>query len=132
VAGAGTLGDSYESGLVVHVDHLRGLDTLRVIDFSQAPEMPPLGRALDLLGDGSLWAIATPGHSAGHVTYLVNAETGPVLLVGDASHTAWGFAHDVAPGKVVDAAAARASLARLRAFTTQFPQVRVVYGHEMP
>ncbi len=131
-AGPGTLQDSYESGVVVHIDHLRGLPTLREFDFTHAPDLPPLGRAVDVFGDGALWAIATPGHSRGHVSYLVNAASGPVLFVGDASHTRWGFEHGVAPGKATDHAAARESLRRLAAFHRAYPQVRLVFGHERP
>ena len=31
----------------------------------KANRMPPLGLSADLLGDGSLWAIHTPGHTHG-------------------------------------------------------------------
>ena len=45
---------------------------------------------IDVFGDGSLLAILTPGHTAGHVSYLARTPTGPVLLTGDACHTRWG------------------------------------------
>jgi N-acyl homoserine lactone hydrolase len=131
VAGKGALDDSYESSMVAHIDHLRGVPQLAELDFTNAPVLAPLGRAIDLFGDGSLWAIHTPGHSRGHVSYLVNGTAGAVLLVGDASHTRWGFEHDVAPGKVTDAVASRESLAQLRAFAAQHPAVRLVFGHEL-
>jgi glyoxylase-like metal-dependent hydrolase (beta-lactamase superfamily II) len=130
VAGKGALADSYESGIVAHIDHLMGIPSLAELDFSTAPDIAPLGRAIDLLGDGSVWAIHTPGHSSGHVSYLVNAISGPVLLLGDASHTKWGFEHNVAPGKVIDATQARATLERLRVFAARYPAVRLVFGHE--
>jgi glyoxylase-like metal-dependent hydrolase (beta-lactamase superfamily II) len=130
VAGAGTLEDAYESSIVAHIDHLRTVARLEAIDFSRAPALAPLGPAVDLFGDGSVWAIHTPGHSRGHVSVLVNAASGPVLLVGDASHTRWGWEHDVAPGKVTDRSASQRSLAQLRAFVAKYPQVRVVFGHE--
>lgn len=130
VAGRGSLDDAYESGMMAHIDHLRGVSQLEEIDFSAARELAPLGKAVDLLGDGSLWAIHTPGHSRGHVSYLVNATSGPVLLIGDASHTRWGFEHGVAPGKVTDAAASRASLERIAAFARAYPRVKLVFGHE--
>ncbi|MCZ8205043.1 MBL fold metallo-hydrolase [Gemmatimonas sp.] len=130
VAGRGSLDDAYESGMMAHIDHLRGVSQLEEIDFSAARELAPLGKAVDLLGDGSLWAIHTPGHSRGHVSYLVNATSGPVLLIGDASHTRWGFEHGVAPGKVTDAAASRASLERIAAFARAYPRVKLVFGHD--
>ncbi len=65
-------------------DYLGGLDELYEIDFLQAPEIPPIGPSADLLGDGSLWAILTPGHTPGHMSFLVNRIDGPVLLSMDA------------------------------------------------
>jgi glyoxylase-like metal-dependent hydrolase (beta-lactamase superfamily II) len=131
IIGAGTLEDAYESSMVAHIDHLRGIAELQAIDFTPARPIAPFGPAVDLFGDGSVWAIHTPGHSRGHLSLLVNAATGPVLLVGDASHTRWGWDHDVAPGKVTDRAASEESLRQLRAFAARYPQVKVVFGHEL-
>ncbi|OJD38119.1 metallo-hydrolase oxidoreductase [Diplodia corticola] len=50
-------------------------------------EAGPFPAALDLLGDGSMYAIDTPGHLPGHVNLL--CRTGPqswVCLAGDAYH----------------------------------------------
>ena len=44
-----------------------------------------MGPSGDLLGDGSLWAISTPGHTKGHISYLINGLDGPILLTMDAS-----------------------------------------------
>ncbi|KAL1619220.1 hypothetical protein SLS54_006812 [Diplodia seriata] len=53
----------------------------------QWTEVGPFPAALDLLGDGSIYAIDTPGHLPGHVNLL--CRTGPqswVCLAGDAYH----------------------------------------------
>uniref|UniRef100_UPI00263414E9 MBL fold metallo-hydrolase n=1 Tax=uncultured Limnohabitans sp. TaxID=768543 RepID=UPI00263414E9 len=50
---------------------------------------------LDIFGDGSVYAIYTPGHTDGSTAYLVRSTKGPVLLVGDTSHTQWGWDHGV-------------------------------------
>jgi N-acyl homoserine lactone hydrolase len=104
------------------------------LDFRSAEAMPFFGPSIDLFGDGSVWALATPGHSRGHVSFVVNATDGPVLLTGDASHFRWAFEHDAAPSSPSEAeeATARASLARLRAFAAAFPRVVVFTGHEAP
>jgi N-acyl homoserine lactone hydrolase len=90
---------SQEAGFLACVavgSHFEGKSRLRTLDYTDVAPMPPLGPAVDLLGDGSLWAISTPGRTPGHSSYLVNGDP-PTLLVGDASHFAWAFEHDVAP-----------------------------------
>ncbi len=113
-------------------NHLDGVARVEEIDFRGpgSRKHPVLGRVVDLLGDGSLWAISTPGHSAGHVSYLANTTRGPVLFLGDASHTRFGFEKGVEPGWADDREAAHQSLARLRAFAKANPSVHVQPGHE--
>jgi N-acyl homoserine lactone hydrolase len=120
-------------GLLFYEDALRGVPGLEEIDFAQAPAIPPLGPSVDVFGDGSVWAISTPGHTVGHVSYLVVSKSGPVLLTGDASHTRWGFEHGVAPGKFNDGtkADARRSFEQLVEFARLFPQVKVRFGHSL-
>ena len=91
---------------------------------------PIVGRAADLFGDGSVWLIPVPGHTAGQLAAIINAEGGPFLLTFDASHLKAGFDLGVIPGAYVDRRAAEQSLARLRAFAAAFPQIKVIYGHE--
>lgn len=88
---------------------------------------------LDVLGDGSLWAIWTPGHTAGSTAYLARTTEGPVLFAGDTCHTAWGWDHDVEPGKfTADHRRNADSLARLRRLAREFPALRVRLGHQHP
>jgi glyoxylase-like metal-dependent hydrolase (beta-lactamase superfamily II) len=101
------------------------------IDFSAARPMAPLGPSVDLLGDGSFWAISVPGHTDDNIAYLINGAS-PVLLTGDASHFAWGFKAGVAPRGWNSAGTARGyvSLNQLRAFAKAYPSVKLIYGHE--
>ena len=119
--------------LLFYENALVGVRDFEEIDFAHAAPMPPLGPSVDLFGDGSVWAISTPGHTTGHVSYLVVTKTGPVLLTGDASHTRWGFEHDVAPGKFNDGTRedARRSFDQLEAFARMYPQVKVIFGHSL-
>jgi N-acyl homoserine lactone hydrolase len=113
-------------------DHLDGRP-LYALDFDEAHALPPFERVLDLLGDGSIWAISTPGHSPNHVSYLVNAQTGPVLITGDACAYHAQFEHRIRPSPGVDdQEAAIRSLAGLRGLSDRFPQLQVMVGHEPP
>src|SRR5262245_45113668 len=86
---------------------------------------------VDVFGDRSVWAIWVPGHTPGSTAYLVRTEAGPVLLTGDASHTRWGWDHDVEPGTYsYDAERGAASFHKLRAFAVAHPRVEVRLGHQ--
>ncbi len=87
---------------------------------------------VDIFGDGSVWAIPAPGHTAGSTAYLARTTTGPVLFTGDACHTAWGWEHGVEPGSFsVDRPRSAESLARLRALAARHPRMDVRPGHQL-
>jgi glyoxylase-like metal-dependent hydrolase (beta-lactamase superfamily II) len=53
------------------------------------PTLTPFTESLDLMGDGSLTLLPTPGHTAGSVSLLVRRRTRPpLLLVGDLTYGA--------------------------------------------
>jgi N-acyl homoserine lactone hydrolase len=86
---------------------------------------------LDVFGDQTVWALWVPGHTAGSTAYLVRTSSGPVLLVGDACHTAWGWEHGVAPGSFsAHPDAGVKSLAALRGFVAAHPSISVRLGHQ--
>jgi glyoxylase-like metal-dependent hydrolase (beta-lactamase superfamily II) len=86
---------------------------------------------VDVFGDGSLWAIWTPGHTPGSTAYLARTPHGPVLYTGDTSHTRWGWEHDVEPGSYTEDHAANAvSLARLRKLAAEHPAMELHFGHQ--
>lgn len=86
---------------------------------------------VDVFGDGSVWALHVPGHTAGATAYLVRTPKGPVLLAGDACHTRWGWEHDVEPGSFnSDTPRAARSLAKLRALAAEHPAMEVRLGHQ--
>ncbi len=56
---------------------------------------------------------------------------GPVLLTGDASHTRWGWAHDVEPGTFSgDIARSAESFKKLRKLVAEHPSTDVRFGHQ--
>jgi glyoxylase-like metal-dependent hydrolase (beta-lactamase superfamily II) len=86
---------------------------------------------LDLLGDGSLWALWVPGHTPGSVAYLARTTQGPVLMTGDTCHTAWGWNNDVEPGSfTTDRKQNIVSLERLRRLAREHPAMAVRLGHQ--
>lgn len=86
---------------------------------------------VDVFGDGTFWAIYTPGHTPGSTAYLARTPSGPVLLTGDTCHTAWGWEHDVAPGSfTADHQKNADSLARLEKLVAEHPRIEVRLGHQ--
>jgi N-acyl homoserine lactone hydrolase len=112
--------------------HFKNLQQLKTLDFTKAQEMPPFNQCLDLLEDGSLWAVATPGHTRGHMSYVVNAKGGPVLITGDAAFYYWSFENGIGSKIDVDKQGSQKSREQLLAFSKQYPQMKVFLGHEMP
>ena len=115
----------------VHGNFLKGLHELYEIDFSNAQDMPPLGLSADLLGDGSIWAVWTPGHTPGHMSFLVNGIDGPVFLTMDAAFIYENLEKGVAPSDYTwDVKKAQESLEKIIEFLKEYPKVRVGAGHE--
>ena len=127
-----TKGEYEEYNPEIHGDFMDGLEVLYEIDFFKAQDIPPLGLSVDLLGDGSLWAIKTPGHTPGHMSFLLNSLNGPILLTMDAAFIHENLERGVAPSEYTwDVGKAQESLERILSFLQRYPQVRVGPGHEL-
>ncbi len=86
---------------------------------------------VDIFGDGSAFALHVPGHSPGSTAFLLRTTTGPKLLVGDASHTRFGWEHGVEPGTFSDdGPRSVVSLEALRSFAERVPGLEVHLGHQ--
>lgn len=132
-AGPGETGDRSVQNLAVgpNIDRaLEGKGPIRAWAFE--PEAGDLfDGAIDIFADGSVWALHVPGHTPGSTAYLVRTPEGPVLLVGDASHTSWGWQQGVEPGSFSsDRPRSAESLAKLRSFVAAHPEVAVRLGHQ--
>jgi glyoxylase-like metal-dependent hydrolase (beta-lactamase superfamily II) len=115
----------------IYGNFLKNLSIIYEIEFSRANEMPPLGPSVDLLGDGSLWAIWTPGHTPGHMSFLVNSFNNPVLLTMDACFIHENLEKAVAPSSYTwDVEKAQQTLEKIIDFLNKYPQVKVLCGHE--
>ncbi|MBI2390485.1 MAG: MBL fold metallo-hydrolase [Deltaproteobacteria bacterium] len=123
-------GESSEVGLVPRLlrsatdQALEGKGALNELQFGS-------DGVLDVLGDGSFWAIHVPGHTKGSTAFLARTRQGPVLLTGDACHTRWGWDHGVEPGSFSeDRPMSAKSLARLRDLVARHPKIEVRMGHQ--
>jgi N-acyl homoserine lactone hydrolase len=107
-----------------------GRPAIQEFQFTKDPD-GKLDGVVDVFGDGSLFAILTPGHTEGHVSYLTRTPTGAVLLTGDASHTRWGWENGVEPGTYTfERDSERKSLLALKALSARHPKMIVKLGHQ--
>jgi N-acyl homoserine lactone hydrolase len=59
------------------------------MEHAKDPGLAPVAEALDVMGDGSLMLLPTPGHTAGSMSLLVRrANRASLLLVGDLTYGA--------------------------------------------
>jgi glyoxylase-like metal-dependent hydrolase (beta-lactamase superfamily II) len=90
-----------------------------------------IGDVVDIFGDGSAFAISTPGHTPGSTSYLLRTPKGPILLTGDTCHTRWGWEHGVEPGSyTADQPTNLKSLLLLKDLARRHPTMDVRFGHQ--
>jgi glyoxylase-like metal-dependent hydrolase (beta-lactamase superfamily II) len=101
---------------------------VRTLDFdgAQAGTHATFTRALDLFGDGSVRALYTPGHTAGHVSYALRTAAGEVLVAGDAVYTRHALETGHLPAVMASEERFRASLDQIRRYDGGL----VIPGHD--
>jgi glyoxylase-like metal-dependent hydrolase (beta-lactamase superfamily II) len=112
--------------------HLPDASRMRLVDLAREGELyGPFPHTRDLLGDGTIRLLGTPGHTPGHLSVLVDrGADGRVLLAGDAAYVRRNIDEQRLPLIVDDPPAARESLRRLAAFRAGEPDVPVVPSHD--
>jgi glyoxylase-like metal-dependent hydrolase (beta-lactamase superfamily II) len=84
----------------------------------------------DLFGDGAIRLLQTPGHSAGHMSLLLElAETGPVLITADAADNRSQWDGRQSPRALWSRDDAKRSLERLRELAAETDPL-IVFGHD--
>ena len=92
--------------------------------------LAPFGESLDVMGDGSLVLLPTPGHTSGSVSLLVRRRTrSPLLLVGDLSYGA-----DLLERRQLPGVGARRQLAqatqKVLALKQRMPGLAILPAHD--
>ncbi len=113
-------------------NQMSNVKQIEEFNFTSAQAIAPLGAAIDVFGDGSFWAVLTPGHTIAHTSYIVNSTSGPVLLTGDVSHTKIGWDKGIEPGGfTLNRPQNLKSLLQLKEFVKTYSQLKIVLGHEL-
>ena len=132
VAGMGEESVSYK--FLLEIDHFKREDIINLLDFnSEKAFIHPIGTTIDIFGDKSLLAISTPGHTKGHVSYLVNTEKNPILIAGDACILNKSLETGAGPGtSSADTKLAQETFDKINDFIKKNPLVKVWPGHDFP
>lgn len=94
------------------------------------PELVPFDRAYDVMGDGSMVLLPTPGHLPGSLSMFVRRqEAPPVLLIGDLAYSVDALEDGRVPG-TGNAQELDASYAKVRALKARHPRLVVVSSHD--
>lgn len=110
---------------------LPALERVRRVDFaSEGEPWGPFDRSVDLLGDGSVRLLFTPGHSLGHLAVLLRLAQSSALVLGDAVFTLRNLREDVPPFRTADEAAYHESVRQIRAFAEQCPDALLLPTHD--
>jgi N-acyl homoserine lactone hydrolase len=102
----------------------------RTLDFRAAKASAGFSHTLDLLGDGSVLVVSTPGHSLGHLSVVLRTASGPVLLAGDAAYTRRAIAEGHDQLARADFAAYHESLETLRRWAHINPDAPIICSHD--
>jgi N-acyl homoserine lactone hydrolase len=102
------------------------------VDFGSSSDagLLPFPESLDLMGDGSLVLLPTPGHTAGSVSLLVRRRAlPPLLLVGDLTYDAGLLERRQLPG-VGDRSQLRRTTDKVLALTEHMPGLVILPAHD--
>ena len=104
----------------------------RQIEFTATddPLLRPFGGYYDVMEDGSMTLLPTPGHTPGSMSMLVRTEgMPPLLLVGDLTYEVDMLMRDQAPG-LGDREQLKSSFAKVRALKEHLPDLIVLPSHD--
>jgi N-acyl homoserine lactone hydrolase len=104
----------------------------RTIDYeaSDGESFATFGRSVDLLGDGSIRLVFTPGHSAGHQSLVLRLAGRELLITGDAAYRHATITDDELPVFYDDEHRFRRSVAEIRRYIEHTPGAVVICGHD--
>jgi N-acyl homoserine lactone hydrolase len=118
-------------GYVAH--HLPDVERVELVDFDAPTAEPhgPFARTIDLLGDGSIRLVSTPGHTVGHMSLILQRPDQPqVLVVGDAAYTLRSIETQTLPLLTAGDRRYADSLRQLKAFSEANPDAKIIPSHD--
>jgi glyoxylase-like metal-dependent hydrolase (beta-lactamase superfamily II) len=107
----------------------------RTIDFeggAATSSYATFGRSVDLLGDGSIRLVYTPGHTHGHVSVVLRLAGGrEALVAGDAVYTRHALTTGHRPFRIEDEHLFGRSLKEIQLYAETNHDALIIPGHDM-
>jgi len=105
---------------------------MRLLDFEREGESyDTFTKTIDLLGDGTVRLVSTPGHTVGHLSVLLRLTNGrQVLVIGDAAYTLRNIREKILPMITADDEASPRSMQEVEAFAEREPSAILVPTHD--
>ncbi|MDP4093294.1 MAG: MBL fold metallo-hydrolase [Bacillota bacterium] len=130
IAGEGE--ESISIKWLIEPNHFNRQAVVYLFDFNSEEAFDhPIGKAVDVFGDNTLLAISTPGHSKGHVSYIVNTKDHPVLISGDAVILNKSIELGAGPGtSSKNIKSAQKTFEKIREYLKNNPETELWPGHD--
>lgn len=114
-----------------YAEYFKNKKDIRILNINNFVEAPILGKCMDIFQDNSLYAIYTPGHTPGHLSYLLNGSQ-KILFMGDACYTRHGIKYRTASSDYTwNTKMAQSSLERLLRFKDKYNNIKLLPGHSL-
>jgi glyoxylase-like metal-dependent hydrolase (beta-lactamase superfamily II) len=112
--------------------HLPSESRMRLVDFETEGEAYGVfAKTIDLLGDGTIRLISTPGHTVGHLSVLLRLAHGrQVLVIGDAAYTLRNIREEILSMLTANDEASLRSMREIKAFAEREPEAILVPSHD--
>ena len=102
-----------------------------VFESTDDPTLAPFTESFDLMGDGSMIVLPTPGHMPGAVSMLIRrGDDAPLLLVGDLTYAQDLLEQDKTPA-TGDTKVLLESFAKVRALMDTMPDLIILPAHDL-
>jgi N-acyl homoserine lactone hydrolase len=105
----------------------------RTLDFDvpDCDSFATFGRAYDIFGDGSVRAVYTPGHTHGHMSFVLRLADREALVAADAIYMMRTLTDSHLPYRMADEHEFRRSLREIQIYAEQTPDALIIPGHDM-
>ncbi|MDO5851126.1 MAG: MBL fold metallo-hydrolase [Methanobacteriaceae archaeon] len=115
-----------------YAQYFKDISTINILNIDNTVETPILGKCINIFNDNSFWAIDTPGHTSGHLSYLVNSKEETILLTGDACYIYDNIKLKIAPSDYMwNISKAQKSLEKLLKFNDKYKLTKIIPGHDI-